>query len=93
MKTTLTTEGDTPLITTKQTSRPDTREPPARVRNMRQLPPEAQPHIAAAGRVLAAAIARMNTMSPREIAEAAYTPGGLSLQELEKIALARLAGK
>lgn len=35
------------------------------------LPPEAAPHIAAAGRVLAEATARMNTMSPREIAEAA----------------------
>lgn len=58
-----------------------------------QLPPEAQPHIAAAGRVLAAATARMNNMSPREIALAAYSPGGPSLEQLEKFAAARLRGE
>lgn len=63
------------------------------VRTLAQLPSEAQPHIAAAGRVLAHATARMNSMSPREIAEAAYTPSGPSLEELERIAEARLAGR
>jgi len=63
------------------------------IRRLRQLPPEARPHIAAAGRVLAEATARMNSMSPREIAEAAYTPGGPSLEQLEKLAEARLMGR
>ncbi|QOT16508.1 hypothetical protein [Paenarthrobacter sp. YJN-5] len=63
------------------------------IRRLRQLPPEARPHIAAAGRVLAQATARMNTMSPREIAEAAYTPGGPSREQLEKLAEARLMGQ
>jgi hypothetical protein len=63
------------------------------LRRLRQLPPEARPHIAAAGRVLAEATARMNNMSPREIAEAAYTPGGPSLEQLEKLAEARLMGQ
>ncbi|MFK0005506.1 hypothetical protein ACIQTZ_00485 [Paenarthrobacter sp. NPDC090520] len=56
------------------------------IRRLRQLPPEARPHIAAA-------TARMNSMSPREIAEAAYTPGGPSLEQLELLAEARLLGK
>lgn len=63
------------------------------IRRLRQLPPESRPHIAAAGRVLAQATARMNSMSPREIAEAAYTPGGPSLEQLELLAEARLLGK
>ncbi|QSZ49377.1 hypothetical protein [Arthrobacter sp. D5-1] len=63
------------------------------IRRLRQLPPEARPHIAAAGRVLAEATARLNSMSPREIAEAAYTPGGPSLEQLEKLAEARLMGQ
>lgn len=63
------------------------------IRRLRQLPPEARPHIAAAGRVLAEATARLNSMSPREIAEAAYTPGGPSLEQLEKLAEARLWGQ
>ncbi|WOC59872.1 hypothetical protein RI444_15295 [Paenarthrobacter sp. AT5] len=32
-------------------------------------------------------------MSPREIALAAYTPGGPSLEQLEKLAEARLLGQ
>ncbi|WP_207605769.1 hypothetical protein [Paenarthrobacter ureafaciens] len=63
------------------------------LRRLRNLPPEAIPHIAAAGRVLARATARMNQMSPREIALAAYTPGGPSLEQLEKLAEARLLGQ
>lgn len=63
------------------------------IRRLRQLPPEARPHIAAAGRVLAEATARLNSMSPREIAEAAYTPGGPTLEQLELLAQARLQGK
>ena len=59
----------------------------------RQLPPEAQPYIAAAGRVLAEATARMNNMSPREIAEAAYTPGGPPLGVLEEMAKRRFRGE
>lgn len=63
------------------------------VRGLRTLPPEARPHIAAAGRALAQATARMNSMTPREIAEAAYTPGGPSVEQLERLAEARLLGK
>ncbi|MFJ4168524.1 hypothetical protein ACIPY3_03330 [Paenarthrobacter sp. NPDC089714] len=63
------------------------------IRRLRHLPPESRPHIAAAGRVLAQATARMNAMSPREIAEAAYTPGGPSLEQLELLAEARLMGQ
>ena len=63
------------------------------VRGLRTLPPEARPHIAAAGRALAQATARMNSMSPREIAEAAYTPGGPSVEQLERLAEARLLGR
>lgn len=63
------------------------------VRGLRTLPPEARPHIAAAGRALAHATARMNSMTPREIAEAAFTPGGPSVEQLELLAEARLLGK
>ena len=35
----------------------------------------------------------MNSMTPREIAEAAYTPGGPSVEQLERLAEARLLGK
>lgn len=58
--------------------------------SIRQLSPEAQPHIAAAGRVLAETTARMNRMSARQISEAAYTSGGPSVDELEELANARL---
>ena len=63
------------------------------VRGLRTLPPEARPHIAAAGRALAQATARMNSITPREIAEAAFTPGGPSVEQLELLAEARLMGK
>ena len=63
------------------------------VRGLRTLPPEARPHIAAAGRALAHATARLNSMTPKEIAAAAYTPGGPSLETLERLAEARLLGK
>ncbi len=56
----------------------------------RRLPPEAPaPHIAAAGRVLAQATALINQMTPDEIAEAAYTPGGRSKEHLRELAQAR----
>jgi hypothetical protein len=35
----------------------------------------------------------MNTMTPDEIAEAAYTPGGPSKEQLKKLAEARLLGR
>ena len=35
----------------------------------------------------------MNSMTPREIAEAAFTPGGPSVEQLELLAEARLLGK
>lgn len=35
----------------------------------------------------------MNRMSPREIAEAAFTPGGPSLDQLERLAEARFRGE
>lgn len=59
------------------------------VRGLRTLPPEAQPHIAAAGRVLAQATALLNSMTPEEIAEAAYTPGGPPKDQLLLLARAR----
>jgi len=59
------------------------------VRGLRTLPPEARPHIAAAGRVLAQATAMLNAMTPEEIAEAAYTPGGPSKEQLILLAKAR----
>ena len=39
--------------------------------------------IARAGRALAEGRARDDAMSPRDLAEAAYQPGGLSVDELE----------
>lgn len=36
------------------------------------------------GRAVAAAIALRDSMSPRQAAEAAYTPGGPSVEELER---------
>lgn len=41
--------------------------------------------IAAAARVLGRARSRRDSMSPREAAEAAYTPGGPSVEELEAL--------
>jgi hypothetical protein len=60
---------------------------------LRSLPPEARPHVAAAGRVLAQATALLNKMTPDEIAEAAYTPGGPSKEQLKHLAEARLLGR
>jgi hypothetical protein len=40
--------------------------------------------IRAAGRVWAAACARQAALSPREAAEEAYRPGGLSVDEIER---------
>ena len=59
------------------------------VRGLRTLPPEAQPNIVAAARVLAQATAMLNSMTPEEIAEAAYTPGGPSKEQLVLLARAR----
>lgn len=56
------------------------------------LPPEAIPHIKAAGRVLAQATADLNRMTPKEIALAAYSPSGPSLEELEAMAYERKYG-
>jgi hypothetical protein len=46
--------------------------------------------ISAAGRILAMATERMNSMTPEEIAEAAWHPGGLSKEVLVTLAAERL---
>ncbi|MFJ4026057.1 hypothetical protein ACIPWF_00625 [Paenarthrobacter sp. NPDC089989] len=63
------------------------------VRRLRPLAPEAQPHIEAAGKMLAQATARLNSMTPQQIAEAAYRPGGPSMEQLLLLAEARQMGR
>lgn len=48
--------------------------------------------IAAAGQILARAWAAFFERSPRESAEAAYVPGGPSIEEIERRIRALLAG-
>lgn len=55
-------------------------------------PPTRQEAIAAAGRILARARADLLEKSPRESAEAAYVPGGPSVDELQARIRAWLSG-